>query len=123
MKHRIAFASLLLLGGLAGCEVAPPSGPDVTAMPGPGKNLERFTADDVACRQYAASRLPSTPSPVDDHLQYRYDVFYAQCMAGRGERAPDMTKLPPEPYAYPYAYPYPYYDGPGLYVRGGWGWR
>lgn len=41
---------------LAGCTVAPPTGPDVAVMPGPGKTLSQFQQDDYACRQFASGR-------------------------------------------------------------------
>ncbi len=42
---------------LGGCAVAPPTGPDVMALPGSGKTFEAFQADDAACRQYASSEI------------------------------------------------------------------
>jgi hypothetical protein len=42
---------------LSGCAVAPPSGPDIVAMPGKDKSFEAFQADDVACRQYASAQI------------------------------------------------------------------
>jgi outer membrane lipoprotein SlyB len=44
-------ASFMLVSG---CAVAPPTGPDIAVMPGPGKNLAQFQQDDVTCRQYAS---------------------------------------------------------------------
>jgi hypothetical protein len=46
---------------LAGCAVAPPSGPSVAVMPGQGKSFEAFQADDAACRQYAAQQTGIAP--------------------------------------------------------------
>jgi YMGG-like Gly-zipper len=34
-----------------------PSGPEVAAMPGPGKPLERFAHEDGVCRDYAARSI------------------------------------------------------------------
>jgi outer membrane lipoprotein SlyB len=53
-------AGIALLA-LAGCAVAPPTGPSVTVMPGQGKSFEAFQADDVSCRQYAAQQTGIAP--------------------------------------------------------------
>jgi outer membrane lipoprotein SlyB len=42
---------------LAGCAVAPPTGPDVMVLPGKDKSFEAFQADDAACRQYASAQI------------------------------------------------------------------
>jgi hypothetical protein len=52
---------LFLTFGLAACAVAPPSGPSVTALPGPGKSLPQFQQDDDQCRNYAADRTQNAP--------------------------------------------------------------
>ena len=39
---------------LAGCVVAPPSGPSVMALPAEGKSFDAFQKEDVYCRQTAA---------------------------------------------------------------------
>lgn len=48
-----------IVGALAlgGCAVAPPTGPDVMALPGKDKSFEAFQADDVSCRQYASAEI------------------------------------------------------------------
>jgi outer membrane lipoprotein SlyB len=43
--------------GLAGCAIAPPTGPNIVAMPGTGKSFEAFQADDNSCRQYASAQI------------------------------------------------------------------
>jgi OmpA family protein len=46
----------LVVGGtvaLGACAVAPPTGPTVMALPGPGKSFEQFQREDFGCRQYA----------------------------------------------------------------------
>ena len=43
----------LALSALAGCAVAPPTGPRSVAMPPAGKSYEQFTAEDQYCRQAA----------------------------------------------------------------------
>jgi hypothetical protein len=121
----VALAALLMLGA---CAVAPPSGPTVMALPGPGKSFQVFQQDDYACRQYAAA-VGST--------QASYNVGYTQCMIARGDtvRSPPVVAEYGYPsgygYAYPYPYPYaaypypyvPYVAGPliGLGIGFGWG--
>lgn len=46
---------LLLPLALAACS-SMPSGPNVMVLPGKGVSLEQFRADDLLCRQYAASQ-------------------------------------------------------------------
>lgn len=42
---------------LGGCAVALPSGPTVLAVPGPGRTLDSFQLDDLACRRYASASV------------------------------------------------------------------
>ncbi len=49
----IGLASTL---ALAGCAVAPPSGPSVMALPQQGKNFEAFQQDDGTCRAFASQQ-------------------------------------------------------------------
>ena len=55
-RHSISAA---LLGSLAlgACVATPPTGPDVVAMPGPGKTLAQFQQDDATCRGYAQQQI------------------------------------------------------------------
>jgi len=46
-------AGLLALGG---CAVAPPAGPRVLVVPGPGISYGQFQQDDMACQQTASAR-------------------------------------------------------------------
>jgi Glycine-zipper domain len=50
---------LALLPGLAlgACTVAPPTGPSITALPGPGKSFAQFQHDDYNCQGYANARM------------------------------------------------------------------
>lgn len=48
--------SAAALAALSACAVAPPSGPTIAAMPGPGKSFDQFNRDDYDCRNFAASR-------------------------------------------------------------------
>jgi Glycine-zipper domain len=50
----LALAPLLALGA---CTVAPPTGPSITALPGPGKTWAQFQADDANCQNYAQYRM------------------------------------------------------------------
>jgi outer membrane lipoprotein SlyB len=56
--------SILLLTalGLAGCAVAPPTGPSVAVMPAQGKTFEQFQADDATCRQFASQQIGVDPT-------------------------------------------------------------
>jgi hypothetical protein len=51
--------SAVLLGSLAlgACVAAPPVGPSVAVMPGPGKTLAQFQQDDMTCRGYAQQQI------------------------------------------------------------------
>jgi hypothetical protein len=55
MTPKIAAAVLTALA-LGGCVTVPP-GPALPAMPGTGKSLEQFQADDVVCRGYASNAV------------------------------------------------------------------
>ena len=70
---------LAVVGGvlLAGCA----SGPNVLVLPGPGKTLDQFRADDVACRAWVHEQ-PGTTS------DWRYDIAYMQCMYTKGNQVP-----------------------------------
>jgi hypothetical protein len=60
MKRNIIFFLSLALLTLAGCATVP-SGPSVMSLPGPGKTLEQFQADDAICRQWAAQQIGLSP--------------------------------------------------------------
>ncbi|HYA12239.1 MAG TPA: glycine zipper family protein [Thermodesulfovibrionales bacterium] len=55
----IVFLSLAMLT-VTGCATIP-SGPSVMSLPGPGKTLEQFQADDAICRQWAAQQIGLSP--------------------------------------------------------------
>jgi len=48
---------LVPLLGFSACTVAPPTGPSITALPGPGKSFQQFQRDDTACQNYAQARM------------------------------------------------------------------
>lgn len=53
----LAIMPALMLGA---CTVAPPTGPSIVALPGPGKSFQQFQYDDQNCRNYAQSRTASS---------------------------------------------------------------
>jgi hypothetical protein len=57
------------------------SGPRVMVLPGTGKTLDQFHADDAACREWVAQKTSPTS-------QWRYDMAYMQCMYAKGNRIP-----------------------------------
>jgi hypothetical protein len=52
----LAALALMPMLALGACQIAPPSGPTIVALPGPGKPFPQFQKDDDYCRGYAASR-------------------------------------------------------------------
>ena len=67
--------ALVLIAGCAATE------PHVLVLPGTGKTLDRFTADDTACRAWASQQQGA-------RTQWRYDIAYTQCMYSKGNRVP-----------------------------------
>jgi hypothetical protein len=59
--RRTSSLPIFFTAALAACTVAPPSGPSVTALPGPGKSFPQFQQDDDQCRGYAAERTQNAP--------------------------------------------------------------
>jgi len=53
VRLAIGIASVL---AMSGCAVAPPSGPRVMALPGPGKDFATFQQEDAMCRQFASDQ-------------------------------------------------------------------
>jgi hypothetical protein len=74
---------------LAGCATAPTE-PGILALPGSGKSLEQFQADEVECRGYASTRV--SVAPASDATSYdaqrRYDFAFVQCMYAKGHKVP-----------------------------------
>jgi hypothetical protein len=58
--------------------------PHVMVLPGSGKTLDQFHADDVACREWATRQQagPTSYSP--------YDMAYVQCMYAKGNQIPTV---------------------------------
>lgn len=94
-RRRWPFAALLALGACA----AVPTGPTVPVMPGSGKSLEQFGADDVACQQHALARFRSTAAGTASaaDMQRRYDLAYIQCMYAKGHRVPVLGPMTAQP--------------------------
>ena len=72
---------LLVLSFLLGGCASTPDGPSVLVLPGSGKSLDVFRADDAECRRYAGTQAPGG-------TQQRYDFAYQQCMYARGHQIP-----------------------------------
>lgn len=49
-------SALIALSSLSACTIVP-TGPSVLVLPGTGKPFDQFRADDVVCRQFAASQV------------------------------------------------------------------
>lgn len=63
MSFNAKHALLLLPLALVACS-SMPSGPNVTVLPGSGKTLEQFQADDFFCRQYASMQIGTNANEV-----------------------------------------------------------
>jgi hypothetical protein len=79
--------AIVLALSLAGCATAP-IGPSVMVLPGAGKPLEQFQADDTGCRQWASQQ--TAPGGDAWMWQRRYDIAYQQCMYARGNEIPGV---------------------------------
>jgi hypothetical protein len=82
----IAGLTLPLL--LSACASAPPTEPGVLALPGAGKSLEQFNADDLECRRHAGTQAAGVVSGSWTDQQRRYDYAYIQCMYVKGHKVP-----------------------------------
>jgi hypothetical protein len=75
------------------------------ALPGAGKPLEQFHAEDIVCRQWADQRTQETaqsapPGQLSQSgvRQQWYDMAYLQCMYAKGNQIPGvLTGTPPPP--------------------------
>jgi hypothetical protein len=61
MNWKQGFLLFLAVVTLSACATIP-TGPSVMVLPGPGKPFEVFQADDVACRQWAAQQIGTSPN-------------------------------------------------------------
>ncbi|MBL8481900.1 MAG: hypothetical protein JNJ60_06890 [Rhodocyclaceae bacterium] len=82
LRLGIGCGAALMLAACAGL----PTEPDVIALPGSGKSLEQFRADDARCRDYAKPAPEGKGNYFD--AQRRYDIAYTQCMYAAGHRVP-----------------------------------
>ena len=74
---------------LSACSTMP-SGPSVLVLPGTGKDFDQFHNDDQMCRQFAHNQIAGAqkePNSEEDGQQ-NYDIYYVQCMYGKGHRVP-----------------------------------
>jgi hypothetical protein len=76
--------ALLPLFVLGGCVVAPPSGPTITALPGPGKPFPQFQKDDDYCRSYAQSRTQGAGQEAADQANNANATAVAGTLIGAG---------------------------------------
>ena len=96
-----------LVAALTTAACAPgPHGPSVMVLPGSGKPLEQFQADDGACRQWAAQRTTGDRDSVW-MVQRRYDIAYQQCMYAKGHQIPMAARYAPRQQAPQHAAPPP----------------
>ena len=84
-----ALLSCIAVLTLAACETLPTE-PGILALPGSGKSLEQFQADDLECRRYASGRVsPGAASAGPSYdVQRRYDFAFVQCMYAKGHKVP-----------------------------------
>jgi hypothetical protein len=89
-----------------------PTGPTVPVLPGTGKSLEQFHADDGVCQQFAMAQVTggaagsaATASSYD--MQRKYDLSYIQCMYAKGHRVPVLGPMAVRPGQAPGALPPP----------------
>lgn len=95
---------LVTVSLLSGCGTIP-AAPSVMALPGSGRTLEQFHADDTLCRQWAAQQAGETAKGATAGQLYGsavgqwYDMAYLQCMYAKGNRIPGVMSgsLPPPP--------------------------
>ena len=81
---------LLGLGMLSACTVVP-TGPSVLVLPGVGKPMDVFQAEEGECRSYAQQQLGVTHEQDSRMLQTRYNIAYVQCMYAKGNMMPGMV--------------------------------
>jgi hypothetical protein len=86
---------------LSGCTTVPVA-PSVMALPGTGKSLEQFHADDTVCRQWATQQDQATAAAAAQSYgsgmrQRWYDMAYLQCMYAKGNQIPGVAVGSPPP--------------------------
>lgn len=93
--HALRLSSLVALAALSACAGAP-SGPSVAVLPGSGKSLEQFRADDAECQRYALVQAGAAQGSFYD-AQRRYDLGYIQCMYAKDHRVPVLGEMAVRP--------------------------
>lgn len=73
---------------LAACSASPPTGPNVLALPPPGKDLTQFSQDDGSCRAYAQLR---TSGAAPQQVETRNTAAGAVVGGGIGAAAGALT--------------------------------
>jgi len=74
-----------------------PAGPTVPVLPGSGKSLDEFRADDPTCQEYARAQVSGAARSHPADEQRRYDLAYIQCMYARGHRVPVLGEMAVRP--------------------------
>jgi len=80
----VAALALLPVLALGACTIAPPSGPSIVALPGPGKSFPEFQKDDDYCRGYAASRNQGAGQEAADQSNNANATAVAGTLIGAG---------------------------------------
>jgi hypothetical protein len=83
---------------LSACASAPPTQPTILSLPGSGKSLEEFNADDQACRKQAGAQAAAHAGADWVDQQRSFDFAYIQCMYVKGHKVPvpgQYTSVPP----------------------------
>ena len=98
MQRALRFAHLSAALLFGACTTVVPTDPTVLALPGSGKDLDRFNTDHDECRRHASARVGDGAGATWFDQQRRYDYAYIQCMYGKGHRVPvpgQFTNAPP----------------------------
>ncbi len=96
MLKKLRLPPLVAAVALSGCAI--PTGPSVMVLPGSGKTIEQFQADETFCRQWAGQQISGTAggsTAVQSYgsaAQWRYDMAYQQCMYAKGHRLPGVSE-------------------------------
>ncbi len=64
MDHLRRLTAIAAIAALSAC-AASPRVPSVSVLPGGGKDMAAFNADDIACRDYSAARARDKGAPLD----------------------------------------------------------
>jgi len=91
MSRGLRFSALILLLMFGACTTLP-TAPSVMALPGAGKTVAQFRADDYGCRQFAGVQAGGQTTAYD--MQRDYDGAYMQCMYAKGHKVPVGGALP-----------------------------